>query len=104
MAQIFQFQPRRQSDIPQVIKTLAEESEGTKSFMYLIERADGSVSFAVEGGFADRAQFAAYMLVKMLDAITTKIGESDEMGNTRLPPFKQDIPRRPLPRGLKGGG
>lgn len=103
MGKIYAFQPKgKQKDIPDVIDQLASESANAKSFMHIIERADGSVSFGIAGGFADRLQFAAFALVKMLDSVADRIGKSEEtVGYTESATFKAELPRRPLPRGLK---
>ena len=102
MGKIYAFQPKgKQNDIPDVINALAAESAETKSFMHIIERADGTVSFGISGGFADRLQFAAFALVKMLDSVTDRISESDSVGYTESSNYSAELPRRPLPKGLK---
>lgn len=102
MGKIYAFQPKgRQKDIPDVMNALVRESSEAKSFMHIIERADGSVSFGISGGFADRLQFAAFALVKMLDSVTDRISESNSVGYTESVNYTAELPRRPLPRGLK---
>ena len=102
MGKIYAFQPKgRQKDIPDVMNALVRESADTKSFMHIIERSDGSVSFGISGGFADRLQFAAFALVKMLDSVTDRISESESVGYTESANYTAELPRRPLPRGLK---
>lgn len=102
MAKIYAFKAKeRQRDIPEVMRSLLDEGDDVKSFIHLVERSDGSVSFGIAGGFADRLQFAAYALVKMLDSVTDRIAESDCVGYTEAKSYTQALPRRPLPQGLK---
>ena len=102
MGKIYPFQAKgKQNGIPDVMNALVKEGADAKSFIHIIKRSDGSVSFGIAGGFADRLQFAAFALVKMLDSVTDRISESNCVGYTESTGYIQELPRRPLPKGLK---
>lgn len=80
----------------------AEKAGEMKGLMYFWEGSDGKTNYGIHGGYADRMQFAAYTLLKGLNAVTEKIVESGSAGHTFSATVKNRIPRRPAPRYLRG--
>lgn len=105
MGEVFEF-PKKGQRIDRaavLTKLLARQQSGDlKSFMYFSEGEDGVTNYGVYGGFADRLQYTAHTLIQALHTVSDRIADSGSAGRTRSPSIRESLPRRPLPRDLKG--
>ena len=71
-----------------------EAKGGLRGFMSFAQDADGNLTYAVTGAFADRLQLASYVLVQALSNINDRIFKAGDAGHTYSPGVDEQVPRR----------